>query len=218
MGLKTERELDLGIRAPEIYFQFCRQLWHLRQLIYILLYSHLQCSHALAVSVNRVQALSFLTKEVLKSGNLYLTRDKYCHADTVTISHRCLSLYRRTHPHYKDSEVSIHHSPVLLLTKNIPVKLTLNIWFLETINIHTVRRIKNVIIFPSTIYLFWYSIKAFIVGTLIFFLIVIVHKHFLFCRQKALHPDKYIESTWANLQMQSNKVYLSLLSEQSNRV
>lgn len=34
----------------------------------------------------------------------------------------------------------------------------------------------------------------------------------------APHPNKLIESAWANLQMQSNKVYLSLLSEQSNWV
>lgn len=34
----------------------------------------------------------------------------------------------------------------------------------------------------------------------------------------APHPNKLVESAWANLQMQSNKVYLSLLSEQSNWV
>lgn len=97
----------------------------------------------------------------------YVTRHKHWCADTSAASYRSLSLYRSTHPLYNGCEASTHSS-VLLLTKDIPVKINTKYMTFKTINKYTDTNIKNAIIFLFTIHSIHYSSKALTLGTLIF--------------------------------------------------
>lgn len=125
----------------------------------------------------------------------YVTRHKHWWADTLTASDRSLSLYRSICPLYKNCKVSTHSS-VLLLTKDIPVKINTKYMTFKTINKYTDTNIKNSIIFLFSIHSIHYSSKALALCILIF----LSHYH-------STHTFYNYVGKWLLIQINTKKVH-----------